>query len=471
MIFKFTEEEKAQIIQFEQRAKEKLNLIKYKTIAYDWEEAAQISEFEIIIPPKEQPKDHKEIKQQLESEFETLIDQMEQKRFETLKTKPAILKDAENTIKDAIIFNYNISQYFEYNIPSEEKHIEIGLLFDNKHLCNYLLFSADSKQLFDCAIEKPIDNIYVLLDREAQKNFLITKALKNHINRLAGTRSEKELYKRLDYILEYSKYISNNFYNSMPKRELALNELYHVTMANILIQSMVNTLNTNELKLLRLTIMQSKKNDKNFYEYEIAAKELSEFLNIDRHHLYKSLDIMTDHIQQAFIKIKSERTQKFIKQSWVDRCEYNKGQIYIKLSEGLKPYILELKSAFSQIEMGEYIKYKSKHAIIIRELLESKIGANKPAADNVVNISISLEELKRITNTEKEYSNANTTRFRTKVINAAIKEINDFSNYHINVTPYKRGKNIVGYNFMIESAAHYAKYNVLELPPAADAKV
>lgn len=470
MIFKFTEEEQAQIIQFEQRAKEKLNLIKYKTIAYDWEEAAQISEFEIIIPPKEQPKDHKEIKQQLESEFETLIDQMEQKRFETLKTTPAIITDAENTIKDAIIFNYNISQYFEYNIPSEEKHIEIGLLFDNKHLCNYLLFSADSKQLFNCAIEKPIENIYVLLDREAQKKFLITKALKNHINRLAGTKSEKELYKRLDYILEYSKYISNNFYNSNTKRKTELNEFYNVTMANVLIQSGINTLNANELKLLRLAIMQSKQNDSNFYEYEVSAKELSDFFKIDRRNLYKNLDTMTDHIQQAFIKIKSDRTQKFIKQSWVDRCEYNNGQIYIKLSEGLKPYILDLKCAFSKIEIGEYIKYRSQHTIIIRELIEAELGANKPAADNVVNISIPLEKLRQVTNTEKEYTKI--SRFRAQVIDVAIKEINEFSNkYHISATPYKRGKSIIGFNFTIESAAHFAKYNLLELPPVEDEKV
>ena len=404
--------------------------------------------------------------QRLNKEFNNILGEIEEEHFKSLKSPQEIIKDAEKVIEDAILFEY--AGTTEGAASTEENKITcINLTKEYTQLMGEIEFLSWNymQEQYKKAKENQ-EPPKVKLVKSGMLYFLQQRALKRHIAALKGTPQEEELNKVINDCLERSKYIiDDELVNYAPllapsprakyqKKEIVLNNNYDVAMANNLILNGVNTLNANELKLLRLAIMQSKIGDTELYEYEIAAQELASFLNIDTKNLYKNLDKMTDHIQQSFIKIKDDKTQRFFKQSWVDRCEYNKGLITIKLAEGLKPYILGLKNCFSLIKIEEYVSYKSKHTIIIRELLEAKMRNEKPHADVVIEIPISVEELKRVTNTEKDYRNI--SEFRSRVLDTAIKEINDYYlGYHITATPYKNGRTIEGFNFIIESQAHY----------------
>lgn len=255
---------------------------------------------------------------------------------------------------------------------------------------------------------------------------------------------------------------------SFRKKDMVLDSNYDVAMANTLIKNGINKLSANELKLLRITIMQSKMTDTELFAYELPATDLAKFLRISPKNLYRDLDKMTSNITSAFICLKPENKEKFIKINWVQYCTYDNGMITIKLNDTLKPYLLGLKTCFSKIKMDEYLSYKSKHSIIIREYLEAKMGGVRPYADVKTEITATIEELQRLTDTKSKYASYN--RFKSQVIDVALEEINDVSfNYHVTAIPYKNGKKVVGINFLIESKAGYA-YRQQEEPKTIEVK-
>lgn len=411
--------------------------------------------------------------QRLNKEFNNILGDLEEEHFKSLTSPQEIIKDAEKVIEDAILFEYAGNAYVLENTEENANNC-INLTKEYTQLMSEMEFLTWNylQEQYKKAKENQ-EPPKVKLVKSGMLYFLQQRALKRHIEVLKGTPQEEELNKVINDCLERSKYIiDDHFVKYAPLevqsprtkyqvKEFRFDNNHDVAMANNLILNGVNTLNANELKLLRLAITQSQKGDTELYEYEIAAQELASILNIDIKNLYKNLDKMTDHIQQSFIKIKDDQSQRFFKQSWVDRCEYNKGLVRIKLAEGLKPYILGLKSCFSKIKIEEYIAYKSKHTIIIRELLEAKMRNEKPHADVVIEIPITVEELKRVTNTAKDYKNI--SQFKAHVLDAAIKEINDYYlGYHVTAKPYKNGRSIEGYNFIVESQSHYDRYKTQE---------
>lgn len=469
MIFKFTDEEQAIIKDFEQKAIKSYpgvdiadifdNLIEDVIQELDGEEL----KVKIIENPE-----NKQIADDLRNKFNSLIEQMEQKRFEALKTQSDILDDALTTVNDSIIFTYNYLNLPKWNNDSISRPIIINDFgYTAYNYCCYV-FKHGSQALFDCAIEKKLSSIRALLDGKTHKNFLIEEALKNHIKRLSeNTSALKQLHNLIDKILESSKYIDNAV-TRHTKKEMILDRNYDVAMANKLINCTVNPFNATELKILRLAIMQSSMKDTELYEYEISAQELANFFNINVKNLYTHMKEMIAHFHSP-VMMEDETTHKISSQSWVDHCDYDNGTLTIKLAYGLKPYLLGLKGCFSTIKIEEYISYKSKHTIIIRELLESKTQGEKPHGNVSVKVAISIDELKRVTNTAKEYEKL--SRFRAKVLDVAIKEINESSlNTHISIEPYKNGRSVEGYYFILESSSRYAAMRNQNLIPVISGK-
>lgn len=241
---------------------------------------------------------------------------------------------------------------------------------------------------------------------------------------------------------------------NMNRREITFNTDNYVVMANNMVLHSASNLSLNELKLLRLIIMQSRKGDKELFEFDLAAKDLCKLLDIKNKDMYKRLDTMTTHIMQEVVRIGDDSKQEWKKFHWVDVCEYRKGVITIKLSEQLKPYLLGLQNCFTRYQLSEIISLKSIYAIRIYEILNGYMNENNlPYADNAVEISVSMETLRKATDTEKKFERP--YDFRKKVLDIALKEINEKSKYHISVKEYRRGHSVAGYEFLIESQAGY----------------
>ena len=269
---------------------------------------------------------------------------------------------------------------------------------------------------------------------------------------LEQARKREERYKTL---LEVEKNIH--------RKEVTLDTDNFVVMANNMILHSASNLTLNELKLLRFAIMQTEKDEKELFAYDVSAKELAKMLEIKQKDFYKKLKTITKHLMQEVIYIGDDSKKEWIMFHWVDICRYKKGIVTIKLSDELKPFLIGLRGNFARYRLSEIISLKSIYAIRIYEILNGYLNENNlPYADNAVEISVSIEELRKATDTVNKFERY--SNFKLRVVDTALKEINDKSKYHVIATPYKRGNAVKGFDFLIESQAGYWHRTISQEP-------
>ena len=396
-----------------------------------------------------------EFDRESQNRFNQILRESEEKRFALFDTPYNIIDDAKEMANDALVFLYaEASQHIPGEIK-ESEFVEIERTLSPRSELNYLTWNF-AKSLKEC-YEKPLFK----LPKEGAADFIIYNAIPKHFEALRKLDSDVNLHDIINECLEQSDFVFNENDSSQntpapvpktcisyKKREFILDPNYDVAMKNVLIENCINSLNTIELKLLRLAITQCREEDTELYEYAITAQKFTDYFGLNNKYFYSHAKEMMRNITAAYIELENGT------QNWVDRCLYKDGVIYIKLAEGLKPYITQLKACYSKIKISEYTALKSKHAIIIRELIQAKMAGVKPYANVATQISISIEELQRVTNTTSKYTKISS--FRKYVLDQAIKEINDYEyGYHITITPYRNGKKIDGFYFTIESQQGY----------------
>ncbi len=226
-----------------------------------------------------------------------------------------------------------------------------------------------------------------------------------------------------------------------------------VAMANDLLKG-VTSLSLNEHKLLRLLITQIKPNDKELYLFRVKVSEFSELLGINRNNLYSELDRMTDHLMREIIRIGDGNPKHYWKKfHLVDVSEYSDGVITIKLSEELKPYIIGLQKWYTTYRLEEIVHLKSVYSIRIYELIQYALKDNKPYGDKRATVYIDIQSIRQTTGTEEKYERV--SQFQAKVLDLSLRDINEFSAYHVEVEPYREHRKIVGFYFYIMSKAGY----------------
>lgn len=267
--------------------------------------------------------------------------------------------------------------------------------------------------------------------------------------------TEEELRKLEEELKERERRLAEVEKN-VHRKEITLDTSNYVVMANNMLMHSASNLTLDELKLLRFIIMQTKRGDTELFEFELSAKDFAKLLevNIKTKDLYKRLDTMTTHLMQEVIRIGDDSKKKWVKFHWVDICRYDQGKVTIKISDELKPFLTELRGNFTRYQLSEIISFKSTYAIRIYEIINSYLNENNlPHADIAIEISISVEELRKGTDTVNKFERP--YDFKRKVVDTALKEINEKSKYHVTATPYKSGKGIVGFDFLIESQTGY----------------
>jgi len=218
------------------------------------------------------------------------------------------------------------------------------------------------------------------------------------------------------------------------------------------------SLSINAAKLLRSAIMQIKPDDEELKPYIVTIPELAKLLNIPRQDVHRDIDNLTDEIikNPLYLKQDKDGVTKWVKIPWVSICKYDSEQgVLIQLNEQMKPMLLNL------IEQGHYTQYtldsiltmKSVYAIRLFELIQSKIMI-KVLPKHGQYIDLSVEEIRQACDCVDKFQNFSS--FRSKVIDRAIKEINEKTMFRIDY-PYsdiRKGKSIIGFRFHINMMYH-----------------
>ena len=234
-----------------------------------------------------------------------------------------------------------------------------------------------------------------------------------------------------------------------------MSNLHIVAKSNDLIEARYR-LSLNEQRLILLLISIIQPDDDDFHDYELRATEFANMFGIEC-----DKDI-NSRVEEAAKNLVGKRLDLSIGDemeyvAWFSKAKYTKGKgvIIIRFDASLKPYLLHLKSHFTQYKLHSIVKFKSSYSIRLYELLKSYeyLGNGESFYRE-----ISVLELKNYFCVESgEYEKF--SHLKSRMIDPSVKEINLHSDMFVSSVEYiKEGRAVNKIKFTVEPK----KNNILE---------
>ncbi len=249
------------------------------------------------------------------------------------------------------------------------------------------------------------------------------------------------------------------------KQVLTLNELSKrkVVEHNSLITSIAK-MDKTPLKMFELAVscINTEEPPKDNIIY-LSKAELFTFFKVDdsnKHTRFKeAIELMQ---KQAFFQIKEVKDKGYEMTSivpipTVKWNSYN-DDVMIRFNQDIMPYLIELKQNFTKYALSEIMELNSKYSIILYKWLSmnynqyehysNKGGRRAEQVENYRNPSISVKELRTITDTVNEYKE--TYHFFRYIVENSLKEINAHTSFNVSYEKIKKGRSIDSIVFHIE---------------------
>lgn len=246
---------------------------------------------------------------------------------------------------------------------------------------------------------------------------------------------------------------------SIPRKVYLMNEIgkKKVVQHNDLITS-VAKMDKTPLKFFELAVacLDTKHipDDKTVY---VSKELLFSFFDVkseNKHTRFKEA-ILKVHEQAIFsMREMNERKGKYENQviSPLEKTSWNdyEDMVSFKFTESILPYLIELKENFTQYLLSDIAQLNSKYSIILYKWLSmhynqydyysAKGGRREEQVEAYRHPSISMQELRAMTNTEKELERF--FDFEKRILKVAEREINQFTTLTMSYEKIKKGRSI-----------------------------
>jgi len=228
---------------------------------------------------------------------------------------------------------------------------------------------------------------------------------------------------------------------------------YQVVTANDLIKGR-QKMTLREAQLLFIAISQVLFEDKDLKTYTTTVPELAAFMGIDENSLYRDLESICTSLLQRVVKIQiggdnAKEKKKWEIFQWVNKATYYDGKLTIRLSDDIKPYLVELEEHYAQPFLGSLMMFRSYYTIRLYQYLIAVYGQNKKRIEQWNFTCEQLRELFQIG--DKQYPrNYDLVRYTIK---PALKEMHETNLAY--VSDYeehraaKRGRPLVSVSFKL----------------------
>ena len=232
---------------------------------------------------------------------------------------------------------------------------------------------------------------------------------------------------------------------------MKLDKDFYVVTANDLIKGK-QKMTLRESQILFIAISQVVYEDKDFKTYTTTVPELAAFMGIDENSLYRDLENICTSLLQRVVKVRvggenARGRKKWEAFQWVNNAKYDNGKLTIRLSDDIKPYLLELEAYYSQTMLGTLMTFRSYYATRLYQYLVADTGTRW---GNVEEWTFTCEQLRDLFQVgEKQYKlNRDLLRYTIK---PALEELgaSDFSyvwDYEEHRAA-KRGRPLTGVSF------------------------
>lgn len=159
---------------------------------------------------------------------------------------------------------------------------------------------------------------------------------------------------------------------------MKLDKDFYVVTANDLIRGK-QKMTLREAQLLFIAISQVVYEDKDFKTYTTTVPELATFMGIDENSLYRDLKNICKQLRQRVVEVQvkgdNAKKGKWEVFGWIDSAKYDNGKLTIRLSDDIKPYLLELESYYSQTLLGTLMTFRSYYATRLYQYLVAETNA------------------------------------------------------------------------------------------------
>ena len=224
---------------------------------------------------------------------------------------------------------------------------------------------------------------------------------------------------------------------------MVLNGDYYAVASNELIYAR-QSMSKREAQLLVIAISQIMAEDDDLRTYKVDAIELAKFLDIHKSELYRTLKTTCKQLLSRVIEMEvvDSTTGKASWKTWqwVNYAEYNDGTLTLRLSDELRPYLLQLTKLYTQSTLTCLLSFNSYYAFRTFQYFKAKSGEKRGYKTHWV---VSMEELRELyqlgdidnkTGKYKKYPNP--SDFLKRTIKTSLDEItkSDYayvSNYEI----------------------------------------
>ena len=164
-------------------------------------------------------------------------------------------------------------------------------------------------------------------------------------------------------------------------------------------------------------------NGKNYQNIKVALKRLAD----------NSFWIEEDDDELLFQWINTPRIKK------------KSGKVIIKISDDVMPYLYNLQEKFTSYELYQILALKGSHSIALYELFKSYLFRKS--------VKFSIDDIKKYLSLEDKYKEYK--EFRRRVIEPAVKEINEYTDLQVEWEPIKKGRTYVGIHFKIRKMGRF----------------
>ena len=233
-------------------------------------------------------------------------------------------------------------------------------------------------------------------------------------------------------------------------------QTYNIVKSNDLIQKSRFDLTISEQKILLRLIQMIQPQDERFKEYEFDIQEFCDICGIDRLSggNYAYIKSVIDRLKKKhFYMYTNEDKTESSTVDWISKARINKssGIVKIRLDDDLMPYLLNLKQNFTSYSFYNVLAMRSKYSPRLYEIFKSEQYKRC--------FNYDLAALKKLLNAENYELYGN---FKQKVLDVAIKEINEGTDIYVEYEPIKVKRKYIAIRFNIKEKTTEENFNVLK---------
>lgn len=215
---------------------------------------------------------------------------------------------------------------------------------------------------------------------------------------------------------------------------------YYVAEHNDLITKARHDLTAKELKIMDFIISKIKPDDSEVNTVFTSMYELSTVMNLTRSgQSYSNMANTLAKLREKTVAILDNGGKRVTLTGWVESLTFEEnGQVEATLNKKLIPYLLNLKTHYTQYLLFDTVQLDSKYSILLYKLMRER---DKRKQKETPILETTPEELQKQLGSPESYSFGD---FNRNVLKPAIEEIN-LKIHDMNLTVYQgqRGRKVV----------------------------